>query len=92
MTIMGGLTGTTMGGMAGVDHAVEDDTVDLSTLKEYEQLVENGDKLVVVLGEHEAVIRVEELVKDMLHVRRHIHPVHGHEYHEHTARKAPSKK
>jgi len=92
MTIVAGATGAFMGGMAGVDHAVEDDSVDLPTLDEYEQLVKNGDKLVVVLGNHEEVVRVEDVVKDMLHIRRHIHPVHGHEYHEHPANKAPSKK
>jgi hypothetical protein len=78
-----------MGGMAGVDHAVNVDSVDLPTLDEYEQLVKNGDKLVVVLGEHEEVMRAEEVVKDMLHVRSHIHPVYGHEYHEHPAHKVP---
>jgi len=92
MMIAAGATGAIMGGMAGVDHAVEDDSVDLPTLDEYEQLVKNGDKLVVVLGNHEEVMRVEDVVKDMLHIRRHIHPVHGHEYHEHPASKAPSKK
>lgn len=90
MTIMGGLTGAIMGGVAGVDHAVEDDSVDLPTLDEYEQLVKNGNKLVVVLGNHEEVMRAEEVVKEMLHVRSHIHPVHGHEYHEHPASKAPN--
>lgn len=87
MTIMGGLTGSAMGGVAGVDHAVEDDSVDLPTLDEYEQLVKNGSKLVVVLGNHEEVMRAEEFVREMLHVRSHIHRVHGHEYHEHPTRK-----
>ena len=53
MAIMGGVTGAIMGGIAGVDHAVTDDSVELPTLDEYEQLVKNGDKLVVILGSHE---------------------------------------
>ena len=85
MTIMGGVTGAIMGGIAGVDHAVEDDSVDLPTLDEYEQLVQKGDKLVVVLGDHDDVMRAKETVKNLLHVRSHIHPVHGHLYHEHPA-------
>lgn len=88
MAIMGGVTGAIMGGMAGVDHAVNVDSVDLPTLDEYEQLVKNGDKLVVVLGDHDEVMRAETIVKEMLHVRSHIHPVHGHQYHEHPAHKA----
>ncbi len=88
MAIMGGVTGAIVGGMAGVDHAVEDDSVDLPTLDEYEQLVKNGDKLVVVLGEHDDVMRAEETINNMLHVRSHIHPVHGHQYHEHPAHRA----
>ncbi len=89
MAIVGGVTGAFMGGMVGVDHAVNDDSVDLPTLDEYEQLVKNGDKLVVVLGDHGKVMRAEEIVKEMLHVRSHIHLVHGHEYHEHQAHKVP---
>ncbi len=85
MAIMGGVTGSIVGAISGVDHAVDDDSVDLPTLEEYEQLVKNGDKLVVVLGEHDEVMRAEKIVKDMLHVRSHIHLVHGHEYHEHPA-------
>lgn len=85
MAIMGGVTGAIVGGIAGVEHAVEDDSVNLPTLEEYEHLVENGDRLVVVLGEHEEVMRAEKIIKEMCDVRRHIHPVHGHEYHEHPA-------
>ncbi len=89
MAIVGGVTGAVMGSVAGVDHAVNDDSVDLPTLDEYEQLVKNGDILLVVLGDHEEVMRAEKIVKDMLHVRSHIHLVHGHEYHEHPAHKVP---
>ncbi len=89
MAIMGGMTGAIMGGIAGIDHAANVDSVDLPTLAEYEQLVKNGDKLVVVLGDQEEIMRAEGIVKDILHVRRHIHLVHGHEYHEHPAHKVP---
>ena len=91
MTVAGGLTGSAMGGVAGVDHAVTDDSVDLPTIAEYDKLIRNGDQLVVVLGIHEEVMRVEEIVKDTQHIRCHIHPVHGHEYHEHPARKLPAR-
>ena len=89
MAIMGGAVGSFLGGIAGIDHAAEDDSVDLPTLDEYEQMVKNGDKLLVVLGDHKEVMRAEEIVKGMLHVRSHIHLVHGHEYHEHPAHKVP---
>ncbi len=85
MAFMGGVTGAIVGGIAGVDHAVEDESVDLPTLDEYEHLVKNGEILVVVLGEHDEVMRAEEIVKSMVQVRSHIHPVHGHLYHEHPA-------
>lgn len=89
MAIVGGVTGAIMGGIAGVDHAVNDDSYDLPTLEEYEQLVNGGKKLVVVLGTHEEVIKAEQIVRNMRHVRSHIHPVHGHLYHEHSAPQNP---
>lgn len=87
MIFMGGLAGAAIGGIAGLEHAINDDSVDLPTLDEYEQLVENGDSLVVVLGSHDEAMRAEDIVKNMYDVRSHIHVLHGHEYHEHPARK-----
>ena len=87
MVFMGGLAGAVVGGIAGIEHAIDDDSVDLPTLEEYEQLVESGDSLVVVLGTHEEAMRAEETVKNMYDVRSHIHVLHGHQYHEHPARK-----
>ncbi|QEG24755.1 hypothetical protein [Mariniblastus fucicola] len=89
MAIMGGMTGAIMGGMAGVDHAVEDDSVDVPTLEEYEQLVKDGHSLVVLLGDHEDVLRAKDIAKNTLHLRSHIHMVHSHLYHEHPAHQAP---
>jgi hypothetical protein len=86
MIFMGGLAGAVVGGIAGLDHAIEDDSVDLPTLDEYEQLVETGDSLVVVLGNHEEAMRAEAIVKNMYDVRSHIHVMHGHQYHEHPTR------
>ena len=85
MIVMGGVTGAIVGGISGVTRAAEDDSVNLPTLEEYEQLVRNGQCLVVVLGNHEELMRAEAIVKNLPHVRSHIHPVHGHEFHEHPA-------
>ena len=85
MLFMGGFLGGAMGGIAGLDHATEDDSVDLPTLKEYEQLVKAGENLLVVLGTHDEVMRGEAIVDKMYHVRTHIHQVHGHAWHEHPA-------
>ena len=72
-----------------VDYPVDDVDPNMSFLDMLdmlnEQLVRNGDKLVVILGEHDEVLRAEQIVKEMLEVRSHIHPVHGHMYHEHPS-------
>ncbi len=83
--LAGGITGALVGGVAGTDDASTDDTVDLPTLDEYEALVEAGNKLVVVLGNHEEVIRAKAIVNARIQARMHIHPVHGHAFHEHPA-------
>lgn len=87
MAIMGGLTGMVMGGIAGVDEAVEDDSVDLPTVDEYEQLVKDGNKLVVVLCDHEQAIKAENVMEDIPFIHNHIHVVEGHEFHEHPTKK-----
>jgi hypothetical protein len=86
MVFMGGLTGAVVGGIAGLQHAIDDDAVDLPTLKEYEELVKTGDSLVVVLGSHDEVMRAESIVQNMTEVRSHIHNLHGHQFHEHPSR------
>ena len=53
--IMGGVTGAIMGGIAGVEHAVEDESVNLPTIEEYEKLVKEGNFLVVLLGTEEEI-------------------------------------
>jgi hypothetical protein len=86
MIFMGGLTGAVVGGIAGLQHAVEDDSVNLPTLQEYEQLVKHGDNLVVVLGSHDEVMRAESIVKNSYDLVSHVHKLHGHEFHEHPSR------
>ena len=89
MIIIGGLTGAAVGGMAGIGHAIDDDSVNLPTIDEYEAVVNNGATLVVFQGTHNEVLRAENVIKKMYSVRSHIHPVHGHEYHEHPMRDIP---
>lgn len=86
MIFMGGLTGAVVGGIAGLQHAIDDDAVDLPTLEEYEELVKTGDSLVVVLGSHDEVMHAESIVQNMTDVRSHIHNLHGHQFHEHPSR------
>lgn len=86
MMAVGGITGAVMGGIVGVEHAVEDDSVNLPTLDEYEQLVNEGNSLLVVRGSHQDIIRVGDIVNDLFDVRSHIHDLHGHEFHEHPLR------
>ncbi len=85
MAAMGGLTGGIVGGMAGVERAVEDDSVNLPTLSEYEQMVRNGYCLVVLRGNHEEVMRGEAVIREYPDIHRHLHVLHGHEFHEHPS-------
>jgi hypothetical protein len=85
MIIMGGVTGAIMGGMAGIEHAEEDDAVNLPTPDEYEQLLHNGHKLVVVHGTHEEMMQAKDVISHLAHIHRHLHPLHGHEFHEHPS-------
>lgn len=88
MMAVGGITGAIMGSAVGVEHAVEDDAVDLPSLEEYEALVRKGKCLVVVHGTHKEVMRAGSIINDLLHTRSHILTLHGHEFHEHPIRKA----
>lgn len=85
MIVMGGVTGAMMGGMAGVDHAVEDDSVDLPTLKEYEQRLHDGQKIVIVHGPHDDMLKAKEVIAHLPRVHEHLHRLHGHESHEHPS-------
>jgi hypothetical protein len=85
MIIMGGAVGAFTGGIAGIEHACDDDSVDLPTLDEYEQMVRNGHALVVVLGTHDEAMRAENVIGELPHIHQNIHPSHGHEFHEHPA-------
>ena len=85
MIVAGGLVGAMFGGIAGLEHAVEDDSVNLPSIDEYEDLVREGNCLVVVLGDHDDAMRAKEIVDKIPSIHSHIHPVHGHEHHEHPA-------
>jgi nucleotide-binding universal stress UspA family protein len=87
MMAVGGLTGAIMGAVIGVEHAVEDDSVDLPTLAEYEELVRHGKCLVVVRGTHNEVSEVKSIINEMHATRSHLLTLHGHESHEHPIRK-----
>ncbi|HMO15070.1 MAG TPA: hypothetical protein PKD64_13220 [Pirellulaceae bacterium] len=83
MAAIGGMTGMIVGGMAGVEHAVEDDSVNLPTLSEYEQMVRRGRCLVVALGSHDEVMRAKAIMNEFPNLHYHMHLLHGHEFHEH---------
>jgi len=83
MIAMGGVTGAIVGGMAGAEHAVEDDAVNLPTPDEYEELLSNGHKLVVVHGSHEELVKAKDVISHLPRVHEHIRLLHGHESHEH---------
>ncbi len=86
---MGALTGGILGGVAGVYHAVGDNSVNLPTLEEYEQMLKNGHCLVVVRGNHVFVMQAEKIVKSFPDIHRHVHALNGHEHHEHPAHEIP---
>jgi hypothetical protein len=85
MIAIGGLVGGAMGGIAGIVHATEDDSVELPKLEQYEQMVNHGHFLVVVLGTHDEVAHAEKLIAGMPYIHNHVHPLRGHEFHEHPA-------
>ncbi len=87
MAAIGGMTGALVGAMAGIDQAVENDSVNLPTLDQYQQMVRNGHCLVVVLGEHDDVMLAEAIMKEFPDIHRHLHVYQGHEFHEHPAKK-----
>ena len=82
---MDNVTGAIVGGMAGVEHAVEDDSVNLPTIDEYEQLLHDGHQLVVVHGTREEMLRAKDVIAHISYIHNHLHPIHGHEFHEHPS-------
>jgi len=86
MILMGGATGAFVGGLAGIEHAIEDDAVNLPTEKEYEKFVSEGYSLVVVLGTHDDSINAKNIISKIPAIHSHTHPVHGHEFHEHPTK------
>ncbi len=92
----GGLLGAGVGGAIGGVSAIElsdhlgiDESVNLPTLEEYQELVDNGHTLVVVLGSHEEAMKARDVISQLPFVHNNIHPLHGHEFHEHPAHPRP---
>jgi hypothetical protein len=85
MIFGGGLTGAIIGGVAGIERAVQDDTVNLPTIDEYESLISQGKKLMVVRGSHKQVIKARDAISKIQHLRAHLYTLHGHQFHEHPS-------
>lgn len=86
MLIVGGLTGAYMGGIAGVEQAVLDDRMDLPELDDYEKLLNEGKKLVVMLGTHDEALRAKEVLDRTPSIQGHMHVIGEHRSHEHPSR------
>jgi len=85
MIVAAGATSAVVGGIGGMGKAVRDDTVNLPTPDEYEELLKSGFRLVVVRGTHEQIMRARDVILKIVPVRSHLHPLHGHEFHEHPS-------
>ncbi len=84
MPLIGGLTAIVYGAVAGVDNAVQDDTVDLPTALEYQSLVQNGGALIVLRGNTDELAQARDtMTADRLSVSNLL-TVRGHTYHEHS--------
>ncbi len=83
MLVAGGLTGTLVGGVAGIDRAVNDDSVDLPRPEEYETELKQGRKLVVVRGVHDQLIQARDALAKFNYLSSHIHSMNGKDFHEH---------
>lgn len=79
----GGLTGGLLGGIGGVDRADADDAVNLPTREEYQGLLAAGKVLLIVAGEHRELQRAHQLLGHDPDSVAHLHPLHGHTFHEH---------
>ena len=51
--------------------------------------MDNGHTLVVVLGSHEEAMKARDVISQLPFVHNNIHPLHGHEFHEHPAHPRP---
>ena len=83
MIVVGGVAGGLYGAVAGLEHAGEDDAVDLPTPDDYQELVKQGHKLVVVHGTHDEMMQARDLIEHLPSIHRHLHPIRGREFHEH---------
>jgi len=80
-----GLTGALIGGMAGIDRAVHDDSVNLPSIDDYKALIEEGMKLVVVQGNHDQLTAAREAISNLPLIHSHLHVIQGHQFHEHPS-------
>ncbi len=88
MILTGGVIGGAFGGIAGLQHAAEDNSVDLPSIEEYQKLVEDGHFLVVVNGTHDEVAKAASIIEDLPYIHNHVHRLHGHDAHEHGTHKS----
>ena len=84
--LMGGVTGAMMGGMAGLEDAADDDSVDLPNQEDYEKLLHSGHQIVVVHGTHDDVMRAKAVISELPQIHQHLHAISGREFHEHDSR------
>lgn len=85
MLIAGGLTGAIMGGIAGLDEASRDDRLDLPVPGDYEYLLNQGKKLVVVLGSHDDAQQAKDVLNQTTSIQGHLMMFKGRLFHEHQA-------
>lgn len=86
MLLAGGLTGGIVGGIAGLEKAVLDDRVNLPAPSDYERLLHEGKKLVVVLGTHAEAMAAKDALAHTTSLQGHLPPIWEHQFHEHPAR------
>lgn len=85
MLFVGGLTGAVMGGVAGIDEALRDDRLDLPLPEDYERLLSEGKKLVVVLGSHDDAQQAKDVLNQTASIQGHLMTFKGRVFHEHRA-------
>lgn len=85
MLIAGGLTGGIVGGVAGIEQATLDDRFDLPQPGDYERLLSEGKKLVVVLGSEAEAAAARDVLAQLPSIQGHLHRIGEHKFHEHPA-------
>lgn len=88
LMVMGGLTGALLGSLSGAEQVAEDDSANLPTMEQYQKLLAEGHDILIVHGTHDEVARAKRVLEHLPCVHRHIHPLRGHEFHEHPSRES----